>query len=376
MDPDPDHRQEPEQKRIDLLRLHRALHAEPVALSLLLEVAGSPASVFETFDGESLGGVALSPPLRRLLREAASRFVREQTDRDLRWLDAEGHHLIVKGEPGYPSLLAEIADAPLLLFVAGDPTVLTSDQMAIVGSRKMTAAGRRTAGRLAGDLVTSGLTVTSGMALGIDGAAHWGALAARGKTVAVLGCGCDIVYPRSHVRLAERIREAGSIISEFPLGMPARPHHFPRRNRIVTGMSRGTIVVEAALRSGSLVSARLAAEQGREVFAVPGPITGQLSRGCHHLIKTGAKLVEDVGDVLEEFVDLREHREAAAGARIEHLSETAKGVVQMLGREKMSVDALARAAAVDIATLLPTLVELEIEGIVRAGDEGYELAVP
>jgi DNA processing protein len=232
-------------------------------------------------------------------------------DAELRWLEQDGHHFVPLGSDSYPPLLAEVSDAPIGLFVRGDPAVLSLPQLAIVGSRNPTAGGRDNATSFAAHLARCGLAITSGLAIGIDAAAHQGALGAQGITVAVCGTGLDIDYPSANSALAEAIAKRGALVSEFPLGMPALQANFPRRNRIISGLSLGTLVVEAAVRSGSLITARLAAEQGREVFAIPGSIHNPLARGCHQLIRQGAQLVETGDDI---FVELRALVVAAAGA--------------------------------------------------------------
>ena len=241
----------------------------------------------------------------------------EGAERDLRWLEPPTHHLVRIVDPGYPPRLRTISQPPLLLFVRGGVELLGEPQLAIVGSRNPTRGGEDTAFRFAGALAQAGLVITSGLAVGIDAAAHRGAVAAAradvggglGASVAVFGTGLDRVYPRRNLDLAVEVERIGAIVSEFPLGTPPRRDHFPRRNRIISGLSLGVLVVEAAVRSGSLTTARWAAEQGREVFAIPGSIHNPLARGCHRLIRDGAKLVESVGDVLEELrgqIGLRE----------------------------------------------------------------------
>jgi len=222
-------------------------------------------------------------------------------DADVRWLEAPAHHLLVCTSADFPVLLRDIPGAPAALFVAGDPSCLWSPQIAIVGSRGATSAGLANARAFAKTFAQAGNVVTSGLAEGVDGAAHEGALEGGGKTVAVLGTGPDLVYPRRHRQLLERILEHGALVTEFSPGTPGKPEFFPRRNRIIAGLSLGTLVVEASLKSGSLITARLAAEQGREVFALPGAIHNPLARGCHRLIRDGAKLVETAEEVLEEL---------------------------------------------------------------------------
>jgi len=220
---------------------------------------------------------------------------------DLRWLEGEDHHLVLFDDPAYPALLSEIPNPPPLLFVRGDTSILTHPQLAVVGSRNPTRGGLENARAFASHLARSGLGITSGLAIGIDGASHEGALDANGLTIAVAATGLDQVYPARHRKLADRIAASGAIVSEFPIGSRPQAEHFARRNRIISGLSMGTLVIEAAQRSGSLITARNAGEQGREIFAIPGSIHNPLARGCHRLIRQGAKLVETAEDILEEL---------------------------------------------------------------------------
>src|SRR5690606_23091470 len=223
-------------------------------------------------------------------------------ERMRRWLEGPGRALIVHGSPQFPPRLMETDDPPLALWVDGARTdLLRGPQLAIVGSRNATRSGRETALRLAEHLSRSGLTITSGLATGIDAAGHEGALAGTSGTIAVLGCGIDVVYPRHHAGLAARIRADGILVSEYPPGTPPIAHQFPERNRIIAGLALGTLVVEAGRRSGALITARRATDYGREVFAIPGSIHNPVARGCHWLIRQGAKLVEDGADVLVEL---------------------------------------------------------------------------
>lgn len=226
----------------------------------------------------------------------------EAVKRDLAWLNqSDHHHILTLDDPSYPALLKTIGDAPPVLYVKGEPALLSLPQLAIVGSRNPTQGGHQLASDFAKYFCQSGLVVTSGLAAGIDGAAHTGALKAGGPTIAVIGTGPDRVYPARHRKLAHGVVEVGAIVTEFCPETPPVPANFPRRNRIISGLSLGTLVVEAAQRSGSLITARLAAEQGREVFAIPGSIHNPLARGCHALIRQGAKLVETAEDVIEEL---------------------------------------------------------------------------
>lgn len=228
-------------------------------------------------------------------------------EHDLAWAEQPNCAIVTIHDPDYPYLLKQIADAPPLLFVQGDPTVLNTLSLAMVGSRNPSPLGINTAQQFSAYLAESGITITSGLALGIDAACHRGALCSpQGKTIAVMGTGPDSIYPAAHQILAQQIIAQGALVTEFPTGSGAKATHFPRRNRIISGLSAGVLVVEAALLSGSLITARLAAEQGREVFAIPGSIHHPMAKGCHSLIKQGAKLVETAADILEEIVGLRQ----------------------------------------------------------------------
>jgi DNA processing protein len=234
---------------------------------------------------------------------ALARIDHAGIESDQVWLAGRpGRRIVCWGDPLYPARLAAIADAPLVLFVEGNPDVLSRPQLAIVGSRSPTGLGRETAAQFAEHLARAGLVITSGLALGIDAAAHRGALAGAGTTVAVMGRGLDAIYPRENEGLAARIAATGGAwVTDLPTGVGPLRYHFPRRNRILSGLSLGVLVVEAALQSGSLVTARLAAEQGRDVFAIPGSIHSVVSRGCHRLLREGARLVENVDDILAEY---------------------------------------------------------------------------
>ncbi len=354
-----------------LLRLHRVLAGEPIAVTGLVRAFGDADTLFREVDRRWLEAANFpSEMISRLLAPLDGESGR-RLERDMEWVSQPGHALVTLWDDGYPPRLAGIADAPPVLFIRGDPAALAGEQIAIVGSRKMTAMGRRAAQELAAGICRAGITVTSGLALGIDGAAHRGALEAGGRTIAVLACGCDQIYPARHRRLGEEVAAAGAVVSELPLGTPPWPGNFPRRNRIVTGLSRGTVVVEAALGSGSLVSARLAAEQGRDVFAVPGPVFGSQSKGCHALIKAGAMLVESVTDILDEIPGEAVDR----GVELAGLSETQALVIESLRAAPASVDELAERLALPASTLLDALVELEIDGLVSGGHAGYEARV-
>jgi DNA processing protein len=294
---------------------------------------------------------------------------RRAVEADLAWLEGRGRHLITLATPSYPALLRHIADPPPVLFVDGDAAVLGAPQVAMVGSRRATPCGMETAHALSAALAACGLVVTSGLALGVDAASHRGAMAGGGRTLAVAGNGLDSVYPRRHRRLAREVAGNGALVSEFPPGTPPLPGHFPRRNRLISGLALGVVVVEAARRSGSLITARLAGEQGREVFAVPGPVESPLSRGCHHLIRQGAKLVEEVSDILEELpagpwrvpVD----RRPDAPERLpEDLDEAQKTVLASLAYRATSVDRVVERSGLTADTVCSILLALELRGLV------------
>jgi DNA processing protein len=295
----------------------------------------------------------------------------DAADADLRWLEAPDRHLLRWTDPRYPQLLHDAPGAPPLLFVLGDPAYLSQPQLAIVGSRNPTAGGLQTAEEFAEHLSHAGLTIASGLALGVDAAAHRGALRTGGGTVAVTATGLDRVYPARNRELAHAIAEQGCLVSEFPPGTPVRSNQFPRRNRIISGLSLGTLVVEASLRSGSLITARYALEQGREVFAIPGSIHNPLSKGCHALIRQGAKLTETVEDVVEEL-----RWQAAAAGQQEQ--EAADGeldgdylrLLDALGHDPVAADALLQRTGLTPGELSSMLLVLELKGYVAAAAGG------
>lgn len=281
-----------------------------------------------------------------------------EVDRSIEWASQPGQHILTLADDAYPKALLEIADPPSLLYVRGNPTILKMRCLAMVGSRNATPQGLQTAENFARTLAAKGLCIVSGLALGIDAAAHRGALSAGGDTIAVIGTGADRIYPARNKELALAIVEHGAIISEFPLGTPSIAANFPRRNRIISGLSRGVLVVEAAPESGSLITARLAGEQGREVFAIPGSIHSPVARGCHKLIKQGAKLVETANDVLEELGNFTspEKPEESAPTDDEH------PVLAALGHDPCGLDDLVDYTGQSAEQLLPELLMLELSG--------------
>lgn len=305
---------------------------------------------------------------------------------DLDWLKQPGQHLVRCNSEDFPTLLAQSPQPPAALYVVGDPDLLWHPQIAVIGSRNPTAAGRDHARAFAGALARSGLVVTSGMADGVDAEAHRAALEASRPTIAVVGCGLDIVYPRKHRKLHAEIAAAGAVVSEFPLGVEPRPDHFPRRNRIIAGLSLGTLVIEASLRSGSLITARLASEAGREVFALPGSIHNPLARGCHRLIRDGAKLVETAAEIVEELGALAAELGGLLRARLESTESSPqpgvdsraeqdvdpdyRRLLDALGHDPATVDELVERSGLTVEAVSSMLLMLELQGRVASGGGG------
>ena len=298
------------------------------------------------------------------------------TEKDQRWLENAGATLLPCTDPAYPPLLRQIADPPMVLFLRGDVNLFNQPQLAMVGSRNPSTEGRRNAEEFAAYLSRCGLSIVSGMAMGIDAASHRGALKGGGATIAVWGTGLDKPYPPSHRELAEEIASRGLLVSEFLPGTPPLPHNFPRRNRIISGLSVGTLVVEAAHTSGSLITARLASEQGREVFAIPGSIHNPLARGCHHLIREGAKLVESAGDILEELAPLLK-LEPANVADASPMPAVAADdpeyrlLLNSMDHAPTSVDSLVERTGLTPDVVSSMLLMLELQGQVEATPGGH-----
>lgn len=353
------------------LALNRTPSLGPAALRNLLNHFGSPAGVFAASTQELASLGFLSKPSLDYLNHPDWRGV----ETDLRWLNQSGHHLVTWQDDTYPALLREIPDCPPLLFVRGNPEVLATPQLAMVGSRRPSVTGKDIAKEFAMSLTERGLTIVSGLALGIDAASHRGALAVKGLTIAVTGSGPDCVYPAEHQKLAAEIAEQGALVTEFPPGTPPLPSHFPRRNRIISGLSLGTLVVEAALKSGSLITARLANEQGREVFAIPGSIRNLAAQGCHFLIKQGAKLVENADDVVEELGFLAKwvnnppslSRKDATNMGMEGLYAK---VFNQIGYEPTSIDALIERTELTAEEVSSILLVLELHGHIASASVG------
>lgn len=275
----------------------------------------------------------------------------------LAWLAADDAHLIAITDPEYPVALQQCTGAPPWLYIKGDPTPLTRPLLAIVGSRNASVQGQRDADAFAETLAAAGLTIVSGLAEGIDTAAHRGGLRGNGSGVAIVGTGLDRVYPAKNKALAHQLAERGAIVSEFPIGTPPRPGHFPRRNRIISGLTLGVLVIEAAMESGSLITARLAGEQGREVFALPGSIHNPLARGCHRLIRDGAKLVESAHDILEELRFI-----LPPSLATDPTPAPDSPLMALLTSGAMSFDTLLAQSGLTVDTLSAMLLTHELEG--------------
>ncbi len=335
----------------------------PAGCRALLAAFGLPDVILSATREQLLRLV--SPSIAEALRSQPDASLAELIARTRIWSREPGNHVITLADARYPKGLLEITDPPPLLYAKGRVDRLDEPALAIVGSRNATAQGLIDARRFAEALAAAGLTIISGLASGIDAAAHEGALdagASGGSTIAVIGTGPDIVYPAAHRALAHRIAEQGLIIGEFPLGVAAAAHHFPRRNRIIAGLSRGVLVVEAAARSGSLITARLAAEGGRDVFAIPGSIHSPLSKGCHQLIRQGAKLIDSVADILDEWGAPSSGSAPASGPAREKLAVDDETLLAHLGFDPMTADDLAQRADLSAASLASKLLELELAG--------------
>ncbi len=298
-------------------------------------------------------------------------------EQELAWADNTQHHILCSNDSHYPPLLKEISDPPLVLYVRGDASLLSHIQLAIVGSRNATPFGITNAEQFARYLAEAGFVITSGLALGVDAASHRGALAAKGKTIGVLGTGLKHMYPASHRMLAEEmINQGGALVSEFPLETLAKAQHFPRRNRIIGGLSQGVLVVEAALKSGSLITARHALEQGREVFAIPGSIHHPLARGCHHLIKQGAKLVEKAADVLEELQVSLPNLNKNKRVQAEATPAVLHPLLEQIDYAVTSLDRIILQSGLTAGEVSSILLRLELLGHIHTVSGGYVRAVP
>lgn len=375
------------------LRLTLEPNVGPVRARALLAAFGLPPDIF----AQSAATLRrhLSPELAHQLSQPATESALQTIERTLQWLGQPDHALITLADPAYPASLLNMTDPPIVLYAKGNISLLQRAGLAIVGARHATPGGQENARAFAQHLAAAGWTIISGLAAGIDAAAHEGALLAGlegGSTIAVGGTGLDLVYPARHRDLAHRIAEKGLLISELPLGTRATAYQFPRRNRIVAGLSQGVLVVEAARKSGSLITARLASELGREVFAIPGSIHSPLSRGCHALIRQGAKLVESAHDIHEELrqpplpANMPEPAESrgatsphthpspatpsAADPTAHPVGTEARAVIDALGHDTLHADALIERTGLDAAQITTVLTMLELENIVARLSDG------
>ncbi|HWA98171.1 MAG TPA: DNA-processing protein DprA, partial [Pirellulales bacterium] len=333
----------------------------------LLNAFGSPSAILSAPASALREVPGIGPKLSRAIATAREQF---DVEAELALARREQVGIVTESNASYPRLLAEIYSPPALLYVRGSFTPADAMSIAIVGSRHATHYGLMVAERLAGSLARAGLTIVSGLARGIDAAAHRGALAAGGRTIAVLGSGVLNIYPPEHEALAAEVAARGAVISEAPLRAAPISGSFPQRNRIISGMSRGVIVVEAAVQSGALITARHAMEQGREVFAVPGRVDCRASHGCHRLIRDGAKLVEHADDVLEELGPLVEKTSSADGREVHHpaellLSEQEQRVLDCVRSEATSIDAVVAECGLPVHQVLATISVLEMRRLVR-----------
>ncbi|HEY6985010.1 MAG TPA: DNA-processing protein DprA [Rhodanobacteraceae bacterium] len=360
------------------------LRAPGLGASRLRELIERHGGASHALDAARRSNAASDAACREWLRTPS----RVRIEQDLAWLEHDTHSFVTFEQSDYPALLRETPGSPPALFVAGDSSALWQAQVAIVGSRNASHAGLANARAFASAFCAAGLAITSGLAEGIDAAAHAAALDAGAITIAVLGTGPDLVFPRRHRELASRIvQSGGALVSEFPPGTPGLPEHFPRRNRIIAGLALGTLVVEAGLRSGSLITARSAADQGREVFAIPGSIQNPLARGCHRLIREGATLVEAADEVIGALGPLA--RQLGARLRERLQSEAAAddapavpgpvreaghvALLAALGHEAVAIDTLAERTGLGAAAVASMLLELELEGEVGCEPGGRYL---
>jgi DNA processing protein len=349
------------------LRLERSSGIGPRTGLKLLDAFGSIDAILGA--GRDALAAQLGPAQVRSLFAPASSDTERLVEATLRWREQAGHQVLALGEPGYPELLANIPDPPLLLYIKGRAELLAAPMLAMVGSRNASVQGKANALAFAEALSGAGLCIVSGLALGIDAAAHEGALRGPGSTVAVVGTGPDLVYPARNRGLCERIAAEGCIVSEYPVGTPPLPGNFPKRNRIISGLAAGVLVVEAAAQSGSLITARQAAEQGREVFAIPGSIHASLAKGCHVLIREGAKLVDTAADVLEAMAwsPLVRGAPAQAPARRPSVAipDDSAALLAALGHDPVEPDTLLASLGMSAALLSSQLLALELAGMLE-----------
>ena len=354
----------------DFLHLYHSLGPRRTGLVTLLEYfAGDPERIRHSSTNE-LRTAGLNPDTVRKIRSRQH----PQVALDLAWAASDQNHLVHYRDSAYPELLRQINGYPAILYASGNLQLLLEPQVAIVGSRSCTPGGAQTAFDFAAQLSAGGLVITSGMALGIDSAAHRGALHAAGKTIAVTGTGLDLIYPSANRKLSAEILEQGLIVSEFPLGTHAQPANFPQRNRIISGLSMATLVVEAAKRSGSLITARLAAEQGREVYTIPGSIHNPQTRGCHQLIRDGAMLVETPKDIVAGLSGLvsfvLEQQCQGSESQTEPLDREHQQLLEAIGYDPVNCDILVQRSGLTIDKLSSMLLVLELSDLIQSAPGG------
>ena len=350
----------------------------PKTMQAICEVNCQAFQVYD-LDDTQLRLLGVSKKSITHLRQYPPHKPSKDVENSLEWAQKDKHYLLTQLDKAYPARLKQIASAPALLMVKGEIDVLQYEQLAIVGSRHPTQAGIVQAYEFAEQLTHMGLTITSGLANGIDASAHQGALQAGGVTLAVLGSGLEKVYPRQNQALSEHICERGALISEFGLHSAAHPGHFPRRNRIVSGLSMGTLVIEATLKSGSLITARQALEQNREVFAIPGPINNPQKSGCHHLIRQGATLVESVEHIAQELRWQHDVQQSLTAVKPKNrfasidMTATEQTLIKALDYEGANLDELVRRTQLPVSQLNVMLMDFELSGLVRQQQGDYSL---
>ena len=358
----------------DWLSLRHTPGVGSATFHTLLDTFGTVDAVLNA-SHKQLSALTIKPAIKAELIEAFNKQTKPDISADINWLAEDNHHIITFFDEAYPVRLKELPDAPPLLYVRGDIDYLMQPQLAMVGSRNPTAAGRSTAREFAQHLSNAGITITSGLASGIDGASHEGALQGLAGTIAVVAHGLDIVYPAQHQKLAQQITEHGAVISEMPIGTQPQPGLFPRRNRLISALALGTLVVEAAQKSGSLITARYAIEQNREVFAIPGSIHNPMARGCHQLIRQGAKLVETASDILEELCipdqQASSYPKKSEKNIHENLQDTHQALdpdhqklLKCLAYEPASIDELVLRSHFTAAEVASMLLIMELEGTI------------
>ncbi len=333
-------------------------------------------NILETFEPEQLFLQSSGSLSTLRLKSKSTDFIKapdwDLIDKDLEWLQQANNEVLTIYDPDYPPQLKEIDSPPPLLFIRGNKKLLSQPQISIVGSRNPSPSGQQTAVEFAQTLVGFGFTITSGLALGIDAASHQGALNASGDTIAVAGTGLDRVYPARNKQLATDIANQGVLVSEFPPGTPAKANHFPRRNRIISGLCIGLLVVEAAKRSGSLITARMALEANREVFAIPGSIHNPLARGCNALIKEGAKLVENTQDIFDELGEYNQQPNKIETEKIQSmLDQEQQNLLNLIMFSPTSVDWLVQESGISVEIISSMLLMLELQGSIATTPGGY-----